>query len=344
MAQWRIKEISNLSGISVRMLHHYDKIGLLKASMRTSSGYRGYSEQAFVTLQQIIALKFFGFSLRQIKTMLQQKLSIQENLHAQQQLLQDQVESLHLALDTLDTILEKYKTSKSLNWKHLIELIERYRMAEEIKNTWAGKLNKKQQERYLAFRQKYPQEVKAWEKTTESINSMQLGNPEGPEGERAVKDFLAFSQAIEMFKNTEKSEKMTEANASDLLKTAYKFTIEGTALSSEGNVWFAKAIIAHRLHSWDELYQTIAKNLKADPEGEVGKKVAQKWRNLIAEHCMGAPEVFTLGIMFIIESANAQVQLTKETKLPTAQHLYDNAKILHDPMALDWILKALKAH
>ena len=69
MAQWRIKEISDLTKISVRTLHHYDKIGLLKSSMRESNGYRWYSEGDLAKLQQIIALKFFGFSLGQIKTM-----------------------------------------------------------------------------------------------------------------------------------------------------------------------------------------------------------------------------------------------------------------------------------
>ena len=65
MAQWRIKEVSNLTKISIRMLHHYDKIGLLTPSTRALNGYRWYSKGNIVTLQQIIALKFFGFSLSQ---------------------------------------------------------------------------------------------------------------------------------------------------------------------------------------------------------------------------------------------------------------------------------------
>jgi len=51
-------------------LHHYDKIGLLKPSMRLSNGYRLYSETDLLKLQQIIALKFFGFELSQIKLLL----------------------------------------------------------------------------------------------------------------------------------------------------------------------------------------------------------------------------------------------------------------------------------
>ena len=61
MTQWYVKDLSKLTGISVQTLHHYDRIALLKPSLRLSNGYRLYSEQDLLKLQQIIALKFFGF-------------------------------------------------------------------------------------------------------------------------------------------------------------------------------------------------------------------------------------------------------------------------------------------
>ena len=72
MAQWYVKELSNLTQVSVQALHHYDRIGLLKPSVRLPNGYRLYSEQDLLKLQQIIALKFFGFELSQIKILTQQ--------------------------------------------------------------------------------------------------------------------------------------------------------------------------------------------------------------------------------------------------------------------------------
>ena len=45
MKQWYAKELSQLTQVSVRALHHYDKIGLLKPSMRLPNGYRLYSEK-----------------------------------------------------------------------------------------------------------------------------------------------------------------------------------------------------------------------------------------------------------------------------------------------------------
>ena len=105
MAQWKVKEISDLTSVSVRMLHHYDKIGLLKPSGRTSNSYRWYSEKDLVKLQQIIALKFFGFSLKQIKIMLKQKPSIVEHLLVQEQILKEQTENLTQTLNALAIVL-----------------------------------------------------------------------------------------------------------------------------------------------------------------------------------------------------------------------------------------------
>lgn len=73
MTQWFVKDLSQLTGVSVQTLHHYDRIGLLKPSLRLANGYRVYSEKDLLKLQQIIALKFFGFELSQIKTLLMKK-------------------------------------------------------------------------------------------------------------------------------------------------------------------------------------------------------------------------------------------------------------------------------
>jgi DNA-binding transcriptional MerR regulator len=66
----KVKEVAKLVGISVRTLHHYDEIDLLKPNMITDSGYRLYSEANLETLQQIIFFKELGFSLKRIKDIL----------------------------------------------------------------------------------------------------------------------------------------------------------------------------------------------------------------------------------------------------------------------------------
>lgn len=63
----KVKEVADLTGISVRTLHYYDEIGLLKPEKTTAAGYREYSEKNLETLQQILFFKELGFSLKKIK-------------------------------------------------------------------------------------------------------------------------------------------------------------------------------------------------------------------------------------------------------------------------------------
>lgn len=62
-----VKQVSDLTKISVRMLHHYDKIGLLKPTKLTQAGYRLYDDEALQTLQQILFFKELDFQLNEIK-------------------------------------------------------------------------------------------------------------------------------------------------------------------------------------------------------------------------------------------------------------------------------------
>lgn len=62
-----VKQISDLTGVSVRILHHYDKIGLLKPTKLTEVGYRFYDDEALETLQQILFFKELDFQLNEIQ-------------------------------------------------------------------------------------------------------------------------------------------------------------------------------------------------------------------------------------------------------------------------------------
>ena len=59
-----VKQVSNLTGLSVRMLHHYDKIDLFKPSKVSESGYRLYSDEDLEILQQILFFKELDFPLK----------------------------------------------------------------------------------------------------------------------------------------------------------------------------------------------------------------------------------------------------------------------------------------
>jgi DNA-binding transcriptional MerR regulator len=63
-------EFAELAGVTVKALHHYDRLGLLKPT-RTDAGYRMYADADLQRLEQILALKFLGFSLKQVRAILE---------------------------------------------------------------------------------------------------------------------------------------------------------------------------------------------------------------------------------------------------------------------------------
>ena len=67
---YAVKELADLAGVSVRTLHYYDEIGLLKPSSVSENGYRSYDDQAVLRLQQILFYREIGLGLLQIKDIL----------------------------------------------------------------------------------------------------------------------------------------------------------------------------------------------------------------------------------------------------------------------------------
>lgn len=140
MKQWYAKELSQLTQVSVRTLHHYDKIGLLKPSMRLSNGYRLYSEKDLLKLQQIIALKFFGFELTQIKVLLAKQDDVVKNFAMQSKFLQEKADALHEASTILKRVTERCGDDQSIPWENIIQLIEGYQMTQQLENAWVKEI------------------------------------------------------------------------------------------------------------------------------------------------------------------------------------------------------------
>lgn len=67
---YTVKKLSQLSGVTIRTLHHYDEIGLLKPAYYGSNGYRYYEEEQLLLLQQILFFREMDFDLEQIKRLM----------------------------------------------------------------------------------------------------------------------------------------------------------------------------------------------------------------------------------------------------------------------------------
>lgn len=140
MAQWYVKDLSKITGVSVQTLHHYDRIDLLNPSLRMPNGYRVYSEQDLLRLQQILALKYFGFELEHIKTLLKGTVNVHDHFTVQAKFLREKAKSLQEASDALQNILHRCEPDKSIPWETIIQLIEVFNMSHELEKSWAGEV------------------------------------------------------------------------------------------------------------------------------------------------------------------------------------------------------------
>src|SRR5262249_16320121 len=130
---WQTREFAKLAKVTVRTLHHYDRLGLLKPTRRSVKGFRLYSESDFARLQQIITLKFIGFSLNQIKQILGKKeFDLGETLELQRNVIQAQRNRLNLALEAISRAEKRFRKYGSTDWESFNEIIEVINMEQNM--------------------------------------------------------------------------------------------------------------------------------------------------------------------------------------------------------------------
>ena len=102
-----VKEISDLTGISVRTLHYYDEIGLLKPTEKSDAGYRLYDDKALETLQQVLFFREFDIPLKEIKAVMDNPvLERNQLLQMQRKMLVAKKERMERLITSIDDILK----------------------------------------------------------------------------------------------------------------------------------------------------------------------------------------------------------------------------------------------
>ncbi|NFF67673.1 MerR family transcriptional regulator [Clostridium sporogenes] len=125
-----VKQVSDLTGVSVRSLHYYDEIGLLKPSEVTEVGYRLYDDEALKTLQQILFFKELDIPLKEVKEIMLSP------YFDKMQALENQKKLLIIKRDRLNGLIELInKTLKGANMMSFKEfdMTEYYNVLEEFK-------------------------------------------------------------------------------------------------------------------------------------------------------------------------------------------------------------------
>lgn len=117
---YTVKHVAALSGVSVRTLHFYDEVALLKPAYSKANGYRIYEEPQLLILQQILFYRELGFELKRIKEILsQRKFEKVAALKSHRQVLEKKAMRMRTLIETIDKTVRHLKGGKKMKSKEL---------------------------------------------------------------------------------------------------------------------------------------------------------------------------------------------------------------------------------
>lgn len=153
---YTVRQLARLAGVTVRTLHHYDQIELLRPSARTAAGYRLYGEQDLLRLQQILLFRELDVPLGEIRAILDDpQFDLVQGLRSHRQTLQARAARLQTLLHTIDkTIATLTEDTPMLTVEELYEGFskedaQRYRR--EARENWGAEMVEATEQRARAM-------------------------------------------------------------------------------------------------------------------------------------------------------------------------------------------------
>lgn len=137
-------EFARMAHITVRTVRYYDKQNILKPSYVSASGARFYTDRDFARLQQIMLLKYLGFSLDDIRELLVEDMDyrfLANSLELQRKLVQDRIEQLQMVEKAIAETTEEIRKNGDVNWVHMLELIHLTNMESSLKSQYQNSSN-----------------------------------------------------------------------------------------------------------------------------------------------------------------------------------------------------------
>lgn len=134
---YRVHEFAELAGVTVRALHHYDRLGLLRPARRADSGYRLYTDRDLSRLEQISVLKYLGLPLKQIRALLAEETALPETLRTQQRALIEKRRQLDRAIEAIAQAESSMRGPDEPDWQLIRQIIQEIEMQQDT--DWAKK-------------------------------------------------------------------------------------------------------------------------------------------------------------------------------------------------------------
>lgn len=196
-----IKELAKLAGISVRTLHYYDEIGLLKPSNITESGYRLYEESDLIRLQQIMFFKEMDLPLKEIRHLMDNpKFDGKEALEAHRKYLTKKQQRLSRIIQSIDRTLLEMEGELNMTNNERFKAFD-MKEIENMKNKYRDEVREKYSKESVAECEKRTDSYKEldWQRIqnkgfaiTEGIASLMDQGYDSPDVQKLVADYRQF--------------------------------------------------------------------------------------------------------------------------------------------------------
>jgi len=196
---YRTAAFAALAGVTVRALHHYDRLGLLKPR-RSSAGYRLYSERDLETLEEIVALKFIGVPLKAIGAIRRQpRGAFVDVLSAQREALEARRDVLNRAVAAVaaaEATLRSGATSDASLFRRIMEVMHMDRVDDNAITRYSAILKSK-----LTHVTSLSEEQRAalrgqWSELVEEVRGALDADPAGPRAQRLLDRWVELLQSL----------------------------------------------------------------------------------------------------------------------------------------------------
>lgn len=179
-------QFAQFAGVTVRALHHYDRLGLLKPQ-RNATGYRLYTDRDLARQEQIVVLKFLGLSLSQIRELLKSNSSLGEVLQRQESVLLEKRHQLDRAIRAIQHAQKSLGKWPNQNWESFKQILKEIKMQNDT--DWMKKYYSKEALAKLEKRKKLwspemqEQVSKDWTALFKDIEASLSEDPAGPKAQ-----------------------------------------------------------------------------------------------------------------------------------------------------------------
>ena len=165
---YSVGQVAALAGVTIRTLHHYDRLGLLAPSGRSAAGYRIYEESDLERLQQILFYRELGFTLKEISTIIDDpSTDALGHLRRQRELLSERIKRHGAMVDVIDHEMEARTMNIRLTPEERFKVFGKFRpedYAEEAEQHWGEtEAYRQSQSRVATYKKEDWEQIKAEE-------------------------------------------------------------------------------------------------------------------------------------------------------------------------------------